>query len=660
MTTRLRCAPASHGFWALLALASFVPDPPPAAAQAPAPATSTTNAALLAAKASVTQAQSDQSQAKMDLLQGQLDLIKAQADSDKAKCAEVAADAKLAQAKLDAPIQASLLVFLKSAEPQQPPDPKAVDYAAKFKDWCEKDSQWKAAMAAAQKASDAAAKSVSDAQAALINAQADVKTKETAANVAQGVYNRIQTEQQKADAKAQQAIQSLLNQVQTNSTATPTTTKVALTTPNLLLLANALTPMTIGRWGTPIGLDDPGAPIPSPCVETPCPLIIPYARPLGPCGSLSTVSTLAGRSLPASVFDAGTPMIAPAQWSARPVGGTIYGDDASAGHHRQILKAVPAPGCVPARESNPMPLSRPMALRRRATTPGSIVKRVSYQVEEEPAAAGSQPAADGNVPPEMPPMMGAVPGPVKPLPIPLPNTPETQRQLRYFGAVAPPPAPPKPPQAEMDEADDGDQIPKDPFSFQPRITVVQALQSPNDPQALRPDPSDRKNFLINSLLTELGGDRVLTYYFDLPARFPMAKYGPPRVGTTCCAFEGEGAVIHEGMRMLARQDGLYEVRFNITTPAIPVVVRLQIVLYEKDAHLPRTLTLPPIVLQPTGTDAFPRNLLGGTDPTSYIVSVRGYSQVIKEVQGDQKDRFLLVKRIGSARFGSGVRYQSTP
>ena len=157
-------------------------------------------------------------------------------------------------------------------------------------------------------------------------------------------------------------------------------------------------------------------------------------------------------------------------------------------------------------------------------------------------------------------------------------------------------------------------------------------------------------------------------HFDHPARFPKTSYGQQS-----CAFESEGAVIHEGMRLLARQDGQYEVRFNITTPSIPVTLRLQLILFNEPLSspdgqaipvqpIPRTLTLPPVALKPSGADAFPDNPEGGTNPTSYFVSVRGYSQVILEAQQDElgQRHLLLVKRNGTARIGSGVLYQAMP
>jgi hypothetical protein len=162
-------------------------------------------------------------------------------------------------------------------------------------------------------------------------------------------------------------------------------------------------------------------------------------------------------------------------------------------------------------------------------------------------------------------------------------------------------------------------------------------------------------------LVDKKDSRIWTYHFDLPARFPLTKFGQE-----CCGFEAEGAVIHEGMRLLAREDGQYEVRFNVSTPAMPVLMRLQLVLYENGNSVPRTLTLPFIAIKPWDLQTYPDNTLEAIDPKEYLVSVRGYSQVIYEIMNiDQlperehrKHSFLLVKRIGTARFGSGFQDQS--
>ncbi len=214
-------------------------------------------------------------------------------------------------------------------------------------------------------------------------------------------------------------------------------------------------------------------------------------------------------------------------------------------------------------------------------------------------------------------------------------------------------------------------ISHDPFSVQPRISVItiptpdRATQVARSNPDWRPDPMDQSqpDALASQPeaddLTDDKSSRVWTYHFDHPARFPKAEFG-----TACCAFEGEGAIIHEGMRVLAREDGQYEVRFNITTPPTPVLLRLQLILFPPDPPdknggqpIPRTLTLPPISLRPWGSEPYLDDSRAGNDPVSYLVRLRGYSQIIKEVQTDNGS-FLLVKRIGTARFGSGVRIQA--
>jgi hypothetical protein len=217
--------------------------------------------------------------------------------------------------------------------------------------------------------------------------------------------------------------------------------------------------------------------------------------------------------------------------------------------------------------------------------------------------------------------------------------------------------------------EDENREPRDPFSSQPRVTVVPVSSTESSdsyvdgesPWSARSKPELDRLFDSKNDRDATKHGRVWTYYFDHPARFPTIKFGSNQ-----CAFEGEGAVIHEGMRLLARQDGKYELRFNMTAPSIPVSLRLQLVLYLAGSvpgqPIPRTLTLPPIVLQRSGEKAFPNDLEGGLHPTTYLVSVLGYSQVVKEAQSDKKSPgyILLVKRNGTARMGSGVQYQATP
>jgi hypothetical protein len=144
------------------------------------------------------------------------------------------------------------------------------------------------------------------------------------------------------------------------------------------------------------------------------------------------------------------------------------------------------------------------------------------------------------------------------------------------------------------------------------------------------------------------------YRFDLPARFALAQFGSTSL---CPSFEGEGAVIHEGMRILTSKDGQYDIRFNVTVPAMPVTMRMQLLLYDNaSSPFPKTLTLPPIRIVPDKDadhddyDDVDNPPSGGTPFLSYLVRLRGYSHVVRDHSGT----FQLARRIGTARFGSAV------
>jgi hypothetical protein len=144
------------------------------------------------------------------------------------------------------------------------------------------------------------------------------------------------------------------------------------------------------------------------------------------------------------------------------------------------------------------------------------------------------------------------------------------------------------------------------------------------------------------------------YRFDLPARFALAQFGSR---SPCPSLEGEGAVIHEGMRILTGKDGQYDIRFNVTVPAMPVTMRLQLLLYDNGSSpFPKTLTLPPIRIVPDKDadhddyDDVDNPPSGGAPFLSYLVRLRGYSHVVRDHSGT----FQLARRIGTARFGSGV------
>lgn len=147
------------------------------------------------------------------------------------------------------------------------------------------------------------------------------------------------------------------------------------------------------------------------------------------------------------------------------------------------------------------------------------------------------------------------------------------------------------------------------------------------------------------------GLKPKVFFFYQPAQFPYPWFGPAGESLPL-----DGALIHEGMRFIATKDGQYEVRLTITTPGMPVTLRLQLLLSDnlQDAF---TLTLPPINLY-NPDKQFQGNYLGN----SYQVRHAGFSPLVARYW-DHLESFSLVRH-GTARFGSwpeGIeRYESLP
>ena len=140
--------------------------------------------------------------------------------------------------------------------------------------------------------------------------------------------------------------------------------------------------------------------------------------------------------------------------------------------------------------------------------------------------------------------------------------------------------------------------------------------------------------------------------FEGPARFPLPEFG---VGPCPGEYEDDVAVIHEGMRLIANERGDYQVRFNISMPAMPATLRLQLtVATDPPPGRPIVLSLPPIPIEPEGISP------EFYEPATYGVIVRGHSEPIRR----QYDRVLAatlrtdaagdpppILRAGTARFG---------
>jgi len=129
--------------------------------------------------------------------------------------------------------------------------------------------------------------------------------------------------------------------------------------------------------------------------------------------------------------------------------------------------------------------------------------------------------------------------------------------------------------------------------------------------------------------------------FDDPAVFPLTsfnRFAPP--------VHEEGAVIYEGMRFAVREDGRYQVRFLIGTPAMPVTLRLQVVLRAGDGSQ-YTVTLPPITIPSHDPDA---EIVQQVHENIQLVHHEGYLPAIQGLGGN----LAVVRREGTARFGFGV------
>ena len=164
--------------------------------------------------------------------------------------------------------------------------------------------------------------------------------------------------------------------------------------------------------------------------------------------------------------------------------------------------------------------------------------------------------------------------------------------------------------------------------------------------------------------------------FDFPS---SARFTIPRFDRKGGEFEDDGAVIYEGMRFVVEDSGNYEVRFLVSTPAMPVLLRLQL-------HVPctdrgeHTITLPPIDLPPY------TNAKGHYEAATWKVRHVGHSPIIaragtrvdkpwvfawEEEQArkgggetaetfkshvndkpDGLDHLVSIRRSGTARFGS--------
>lgn len=169
-----------------------------------------------------------------------------------------------------------------------------------------------------------------------------------------------------------------------------------------------------------------------------------------------------------------------------------------------------------------------------------------------------------------------------------------------------------------------------------------------------PVPVSEDKFALGFLDYAQRPDAVARYSFDKPAQFPMpgfASGGEPAPTA--------GAIIYEGMRLIVREGGEFDVIMTVGIPDRPVTLRLQLkfcVTARGSDDLPRefTITLPPIELNPVlrtvDLDLGPPPLRDAARLT-FHVNHEGFSPVLQDFQDDFGGN-VTVTRDGVARFGT--------
>lgn len=174
---------------------------------------------------------------------------------------------------------------------------------------------------------------------------------------------------------------------------------------------------------------------------------------------------------------------------------------------------------------------------------------------------------------------------------------------------------------------------KEAFHFLPSVRPV-LPRRPSAPDSMVPQGE------FGSLIgwARAHGIRYFEKRFDQPAHFPL-----PKVGLLGERWDEGGLVLHEGMRFIALADGQFEVSLTVSTPSMPVTLRLQLAVVDQFGQS-FSLTLPPIDIEPF-TD-FRGNYAG----QSFQCRHTGFSQAVAEAFPNLG--LCTLCRQGTARFGS--------
>ncbi len=138
-------------------------------------------------------------------------------------------------------------------------------------------------------------------------------------------------------------------------------------------------------------------------------------------------------------------------------------------------------------------------------------------------------------------------------------------------------------------------------------------------------------------------------YFHAPAHFPI-----PRFGSGGLDDAREGITIAEGMKLVTKADGHYEIEYRVNPARVPAVLGLQIHFKTGGSDSPwQTITLSPRKIHTSLRDSSPSILLGNQDADPHdqytTITLRGVHPALRQCGG----RVTQVKRTGTARYGYG-------
>jgi len=187
--------------------------------------------------------------------------------------------------------------------------------------------------------------------------------------------------------------------------------------------------------------------------------------------------------------------------------------------------------------------------------------------------------------------------------------------------------------------------------------VQRALQHTHQLESLALQADERADARVRAGQAEnrrLLADKVQMpagpFYFATAAHFPIRRFG-----LKGDLPEDEGVIIYEDMCVAFDRDGNYEIQFCLSTPAMPVELRLQLLVQPCKNGSIYTVTLPKLTFEPPVTessDPDEEGRLRYMDRYQQHVHA-GHSEILKRCYAELGQGANLSRR-GTARMGFGV------